>query len=119
MTYIILAQELEHLSEAELNHKFNAILNDLAHRNMAAADYPLASVDTRKHPSRHSAQTGARASRASDAGSNEKTPRFRGRFRTKLLRNPLCRLSQELLNHGKNEICIFLHLADFWNCGFD
>ena len=44
MTYIITLPELEHLSEAELNHKFHAILNDLARRNMAAADCPLATV---------------------------------------------------------------------------
>ena len=44
MTYIITMPELEHLSEAELNHKYNAILNDLARRNMAAADCPLATV---------------------------------------------------------------------------
>ena len=44
MTYIITLPELEHLSEAELNHKYHAILNDLARRNMAAADCPLATV---------------------------------------------------------------------------
>ena len=44
MTYIITIPELEHLSEAELNHKYNAILNDLARRNMAAADCQLATV---------------------------------------------------------------------------
>ncbi len=44
MTYIITPQGLEHLSEAELHQKFSAILNDLAHRNLAAADCPLAMV---------------------------------------------------------------------------
>lgn len=44
MTYIITPQELEHLSEAELHHKFNAILTDLARRNIAAADCPLATA---------------------------------------------------------------------------
>ncbi|MDE1152819.1 MAG: hypothetical protein PW788_09810 [Micavibrio sp.] len=43
MAYIITLPELEHLSEAELNHKYNAILNDLARRNMAA-DCSLATV---------------------------------------------------------------------------
>lgn len=42
MTYIIPPQELEHLSETELRGKFSAILADLARRNMAAADCPLA-----------------------------------------------------------------------------
>ena len=44
MTYIITTQELEHLSEAELHQKFHAILNDLARRNMATADCPLATM---------------------------------------------------------------------------
>ena len=44
MTYIITTQELEHLSEMELRHKHNAILNDLARRNLAAADCPLATM---------------------------------------------------------------------------
>ena len=44
MTYIITLPELEHLNEAELNHKYNAILNDLARRNMVAADCPLATA---------------------------------------------------------------------------
>ena len=44
MTYIITSQELEHLSERGLHQKFYAILSDLARRNMAAADCPLATV---------------------------------------------------------------------------
>ena len=45
MGYIITMQELEHLSEEELHQKFNAILNDLARRNMAAAaDCPMTMV---------------------------------------------------------------------------
>lgn len=44
MAYIITLAELEHLSEAELHHKFHAILNDLARRNLAATDCPLATV---------------------------------------------------------------------------
>jgi hypothetical protein len=44
MTYIIPTQELEHLSEAELRQKYSAILADLARRNLAAADCPLATV---------------------------------------------------------------------------
>ena len=44
MTYIITTQELEHLSEMELRQKHNAILNDLARRNLAAADCPLATM---------------------------------------------------------------------------
>ncbi|MBL8714264.1 MAG: hypothetical protein JNM12_15340 [Alphaproteobacteria bacterium] len=44
MTYIITMPELEHLSETELHQKFQAILSDLARRNMAAADCPLATV---------------------------------------------------------------------------
>ncbi len=44
MAYIITLAELDHLSEAELHQKFHAILNDLARRNMAAADCPLATV---------------------------------------------------------------------------
>lgn len=44
MTNLITTQELEHLSEMELRQKYNAILNDLARRNLAAADCPLATV---------------------------------------------------------------------------
>ena len=44
MTYLITMPELEHLSEAELNHKYNAILNDLSRRNLSATDCPLATV---------------------------------------------------------------------------
>jgi hypothetical protein len=44
MTYLITLPELEDLSEAELNHKYNVILNDLARNNMAVADCPLATV---------------------------------------------------------------------------
>lgn len=44
MPYIITQAELEHLSDAELRHKFNAILSDLARRNMTAAQCPLATA---------------------------------------------------------------------------
>ncbi len=44
MTYIITTQELEHLNEMELRQKYNAILNDLSRRNLAAADCPLATM---------------------------------------------------------------------------
>lgn len=44
MPYIITQAELEHLTEEELRHKFNAILSDLASRGMTAADCPLAMV---------------------------------------------------------------------------
>jgi len=43
MAYLITQAELEHLNDAELRQKFNAILADLASRNMAAADCPLVS----------------------------------------------------------------------------
>jgi hypothetical protein len=42
--YIITTQELDHLSEQELHQKYNAILSDLARRNLSAADCPLATV---------------------------------------------------------------------------
>ncbi len=44
MAYIITQAELEHFNDAELKEKFNAILADLARRNMAAADCPLATA---------------------------------------------------------------------------
>lgn len=44
MACLITQAELEHLSDAELRHKFNAVLADLASRNMTAADCPLTSA---------------------------------------------------------------------------
>ena len=44
MAYLITQAELEHLSDMELRQKFNAILADLASRNLAAADCPLATA---------------------------------------------------------------------------
>lgn len=44
MGYLITQAELEHYSDIELRQKFNAILADLASRNMSAADCPLASL---------------------------------------------------------------------------
>ena len=44
MPYIITTQELEHLSDAQLHTKFNAILQELSRRNMSVADCPLATA---------------------------------------------------------------------------
>jgi hypothetical protein len=47
MGYLITQAELEHYSDIELRQKLNAILADLARRNMAAADCPLAMLTLR------------------------------------------------------------------------
>ena len=44
MSYIITQAELEHLNEMQLRAMYSGILADLARRNMAAADCPLATM---------------------------------------------------------------------------